>query len=277
MNAPRRLKRGAFLVPSLLTTANMALGFYALVQAVLGFTKGLGGAVFFDRSAIAIGWAIIFDGWDGRVARLMNATSDFGRELDSLADCITFGLAPAFLAYAWGIAAVDPYTVGPFHEHLHRAGLVICFLFLVCGAARLARFNISTNPIPTNPGKPGRKYFVGLAIPAGAGVIAAIVHFENGQVNDWVGWPVMWMAIVLGTSLLMVSTWRYYSFKDIHLGRANIVLIAAVLGLVYLFSEQVLLLVALLYTGSGVVFRIAHMFRRKPQPRPELTPVEGAQ
>ena len=184
MNAPRRLKRGAFLVPSLLTTANMALGFYALVQAVLGFTKGLGGAVFFDRSAIAIGWAIIFDGWDGRVARLMNATSDFGRELDSLADCITFGLAPAFLAYAWGIAAVDPYTVGPFHEHLHRAGLVICFLFLVCGAARLARFNISTNPIPTNPGKPGRKYFVGLAIPAGAGVIAAIVHFENGQVND---------------------------------------------------------------------------------------------
>jgi CDP-diacylglycerol--serine O-phosphatidyltransferase len=277
MKAPRRLKRGAFLIPSLLTTANMALGFYALVQAVLGFTKGLSGAAFFDRSAIAIGWAILFDGWDGRVARMMNATSDFGRELDSLADCVTFGLAPAFLAYAWGIAAVDPYTVGPFHEHLHRAGLLVCFLFLVCGAARLARFNISTNPIPTNPGKPGRKYFVGLAIPAGAGVIAAIVHFQKGEVNDWVGWPVMWMAIVLGTSLLMVSTWRYYSFKDIHFGRANIVLVATVFGLIYLYSEVVLLLVAVLYTGSGVVFRIAHMFRRKTQARPELTPAENTQ
>jgi len=253
----------------------MALGFYALVQAVQGYTKGLAGAAYFDRSALAVGWAVLFDGWDGRVARIMNATSDFGRELDSLADCITFGVAPAFLAYAWGIAAVDPYTFGPFHDHLHRAGLFVCFLFLVCGAARLARFNISTNPIPTNPGKPGRKYFVGLAIPAGAGLIAAIVHYENGQVNDWVGWPVMWMAIVLGTALLMVSTWRYYSFKDIHLGRVNIVLIATVFGLIYLYSEVVLLLVAVLYTGSGVVFRVAHMFRRKPQP--ELTPAANAQ
>jgi CDP-diacylglycerol--serine O-phosphatidyltransferase len=278
MKAPRRLRRGAFLIPSLLTTANMALGFYALVQAVLGYTKGLGsGAPFFDRSALAIGWAILFDGWDGRVARMMNATSDFGRELDSLADCVTFGVAPAFLAYAWGIAAVDPYTAGPFHEQLHRAGLFVCFLFLVCGAARLARFNISTNPLPTNPGKPGRKYFVGLAIPAGAGVIASIVHYRNGEVNDWVGWPVMWMAIVLGSALLMVSTWRYYSFKDIHFGRTNIVMIATVFGLIYLASEQVLLLVAVLYAGSGVVFRVVHMFRRKPQPRPELTPAENAQ
>lgn len=277
MKTPRRLKRGAFLIPSLLTTANMALGFYALVQAVHGYTLGQSGAASFDRAALAIGWAVLFDGWDGRVARIMNATSDFGRELDSLADCVTFGVAPAFLAYAWGIAAVDPYTVGPFHDHLHRAGLFVCFLFLVCGAARLARFNISTNPIPTNPGKPGRKYFVGLAIPAGAGVIAAIVHYQNGQVNDWVGWPVMWMAIVLGAALLMVSTWRYYSFKDIQFGRANIVLIATVFGLIYFYSEEVLLLVAVLYTGSGVVFRIAHMFRRKPPSGPALTLAEDAQ
>ncbi|SRR5579871_388493 len=277
MKAPRRLKRGAFLIPSLLTTANMALGFYALIQAVRGYTLGVAGAQSFDRSAVAIGWAILFDGWDGRAARLMNATSDFGRELDSLADCITFGLAPAFLAYAWGIAAVDPHTAGPFAEHLHRAGLVICFLFLVCGAARLARFNISHDPIPANPGKPGKKYFVGLAIPAGAGVIAAIVHYENGQVNDWVGWPVMWMAIVLGTALLMVSTWRYYSFKDIHFNRVNIVLIAAVFGAIYFNSEIVLLLIAVIYTGSGVVLRVAHMFRRRPHPQAELTPAEHTQ
>src|SRR5882724_13675272 len=138
----RRLRRGAFLIPSLLTTANMFLGFYAVVQAVKGHGLGAGGAANFDNAAKAIGWAVVFDGWDGRVARMMNACSDFGRELDSLADCITFGLAPAFLAYAWGIAAVGPYTAGQFQPYLQRAGLAICFLFLVCGAARLARFNI---------------------------------------------------------------------------------------------------------------------------------------
>jgi CDP-diacylglycerol--serine O-phosphatidyltransferase len=277
VTSTRRLKRGAFLVPSLLTTANMFLGFYALIQAVRGHVLGVAGATYFDASAKAIGWAILFDGWDGRVARILNATSDFGRELDSLADCITFGLAPAFLAYAWGVAAVDPITAGPLQSHFERWGLGICFLFLTCGAARLARFNISTNPIPANPGKPGRKYFVGLAIPAGAGVIAAIIHFENGQVNQWTGWPVMWLAIVLGTALLMVSNWRYYSFKEIRLGRGgrnNVIMIAALIVSVYYYSEVVLLLIAVVYTMSGVIFRIGAMFRRRP---PQLPPaVENA-
>jgi CDP-diacylglycerol--serine O-phosphatidyltransferase len=273
----RRAKRGAYLLPSLLTTANLFLGFYALIQAVRGHVLGVAGAAYFDSSAKAIGWAILFDGWDGRVARILNATSDFGRELDSLADCVTFGLAPAFLAYAWGIAAVDPATAGILRPHFDSWGLGICFIFLTCGAARLARFNISTNPIPANPGKPGRKYFVGLAIPAGAGVIAGIVHFQNGQVNQWTGWPVMWLAIVLGTALLMVSNWRYYSFKEIRLGRgsrANVIWIAILLVAIYNASEVVLLLIAVVYTLSGVVFRIGSMLRRKP---PQLPPaVENA-
>lgn len=273
----RHLKRGVFLIPSLLTIANMFLGFYALIQAVRGHVLGVAGAAHFDSAAKAIGWAILFDGWDGRAARMMNATSDFGRELDSLADCVTFGLAPAFLAYAWGIAAVDPATAGMLQPHFDRWGLAICFLFLTCGAARLARFNISTNPIPANPGKPGRKYFVGLAIPAGAGVIAGIVHFQNGRVNDWVGWPVMWLAIVLGTALLMVSNWRYYSFKDLRLGRGsrnNVIMIAALFVAIYYYSEKVLLLIAVTYTLSGVVFRLTAMFRHRP-PAPQI-PVENA-
>ncbi len=274
---PRRQRRGAYLLPSLLTTANMFLGFYAIVQALRGHDLGAAGAQYFDSSAKAIGWAVLFDGWDGRVARMMNAPSDFGRELDSLADCITFGMAPAFLAYVWGIAAVDPSTAGMLQPHLHRLGLSVCFLFLVCGALRLARFNISTNPVPANPGKPGRKYFVGLAIPAGAGVLAAIVHFENGAVNQWVGWPVMWLAIVVGTSLLMVSNWRYFSFKDIRLnldkGRTNIVLVAALFIAIYVWSEAVLLGIAVIYTLSGVLFRITAMFRRKPALPVEALPV----
>lgn len=271
MTPHRRFRRGAYAIPSLLTTANMFLGFYALIQAVQGYVRGAAGAAFFDSSAMAIGWAILFDGWDGRVARMMNVTSDFGRELDSLADCITFGLAPAFLAYAWGVAAVDPATSGVLQPHFQRWGIGICFLFLTCGAARLARFNISTNPIPANPGKPGRKYFVGLAIPAGAGVIAGIIHFRDGEVVQWVGWPVLWLAVVLGTALLMISNWRYYSFKEMRLGRGgrnNVIMIAALFAAVYFYSEKVLLVIALGYALSGVVFRITSFFRRRPQPPP---------
>src|SRR5947208_633986 len=124
---PRRHRRAAYLLPSLLTTANMFLGFYAIVQALRGHDLGAAGAQYFDSSAKAIGWAVLFDGWDGRVARMMNATSDFGRELDSLADCITFGMAPAFLAYVWGIAAVDPSTAGMMQPHLRELGLSVCF------------------------------------------------------------------------------------------------------------------------------------------------------
>lgn len=278
--APKRPGRGAYLFPSLITVGNMFLGFYALVQVMRGSLAASAAATaHFDAAAKAIGWAILFDGWDGRVARMMRTTSDFGREFDSLADVVTFGVAPAFLAYAWGIAAVDPSTAGIFHEHIHRAGLFLSFLFLICGAARLARFNIQTNPVPSNPGRPDRKYFVGLPIPAGAGMVAAMVHVRNGQANDWWGWPVMWLAVVLGTSLLMVSNWRYYSFKDIdprrQRGFVTVVSIAALIGSIWYYSEPVLLAIAVTYLGSGVVFKLAHMFRRR-KPQPELTPAENA-
>lgn len=275
----RRPSRGAYLLPSLITVGNIFLGFYALLQAIRGGMAGAAGGPYFDSAAKAIGWAILFDGWDGRVARMTGTTSDFGREFDSLADVITFGIAPAILAFLWGVAAVDPGNAGVFSEHIRRAGLFISFLFLVCGAARLARFNIQTNPVPSNPGRPGKKYFVGLPIPAGAGVIAAVVHFDNGRPSELWGWPVMWLALVLGTALLMVSTWRYWSFKDIDFRRqrgfVNVVVIAALVGAIWFYSEPVLLVIAGTYMGSGVVFKLAHMFRRH-KPQPGLTPAENA-
>src|SRR5205085_6944407 len=133
-----------------------------------------------------------------------------GREMDSLADVISFGIAPAFLAFTWGVQFVDPALGEKFLSHLSNAGTFIAFLFLLCGAARLARFNIQKNPIPKNPGRPDRKYFVGLPIPAAAALVAAVVYGLGSDPLVW--WPasVVWLALLLLLGFLMVSTWRYY-------------------------------------------------------------------
>ena len=136
-----------------------------------------------DNAAKAIGFAVLFDGLDGRIARMTGTSSDFGKELDSLADVITFGVAPAiagldlgFSSHASSVALTGTDNV---HIKLTQLGAIASFLFLIAGASRLARFNITSNPQPSNPGRPGKKYFVGMPIPAGAGVIAAVVHFSG--------------------------------------------------------------------------------------------------
>ena len=148
---------------------------------------------------------------------MTGTTSDFGRELDSLADAITFGVAPAMLAWTWGFHLMPPVllTQGQWHIKLTQLGAIASFLFLIAGASRLARFNITSNPQPSNPGRPGKKYFVGMPIPAGAGVIAAVVHFAEGDplVSSYMA--LAWSAMVTTVGYLMVSTWRFYSFKDI--------------------------------------------------------------
>jgi CDP-diacylglycerol--serine O-phosphatidyltransferase len=140
--------RGMYLLPSLFTAGNIAAGYYAITQSVQGSAADHG---YFDRAALAIGAAALLDGVDGFVARLTRTTSDFGRELDSLADVITFGVAPSLLAYIWGFRML-PVTVlhGTLRENVVHAGVFVCFLFLICGASRLARFNISVNPQPRN-------------------------------------------------------------------------------------------------------------------------------
>jgi CDP-diacylglycerol---serine O-phosphatidyltransferase len=278
----RRLRKGMYILPSIFTAANVLLGYYAILQVVHGAIQyavasatqsPVQQAWHFDNAAKAIGFAVLFDGLDGRIARMTNTTSDFGRELDSLADVITFGIAPALLAWAWGfqqisaeISSQDMATLLP------RLGAVASFLFLIAGASRLARFNISSNPQPSNPGRPGRKYFVGMPIPAGAGVIAAAVHFQHGEPLPWWGTSLTWLVVIVLTAYLMVSTWRFYSFKDINLRARQpfrlIVIFGLLLSGILLFSGPVLLFIAMTYMFSGIFWRLHWIFRRRRNPPP---------
>ena len=254
-----------YILPSLFTTANMALGFYAIVEVIHATANQFW---HLDNAAKAIGFAVLFDGLDGRIARMTGTSSDFGRELDSLADVITFGVAPAMLAWTWGFYLMPPVLLTEWHIKLTQLGAIASFLFLIAGASRLARFNITNNPQPSNPGRPGKKYFVGMPIPAGAGVIAAVVHFESGDpVQSWYT-ALTWLAMVATVGYLMVSTWRFYSFKDIdfrsrHPFRLIIVLGALFYG-IWQFSGPVLFGVALMYMFSGVFWRLQWIFRRRP-------------
>jgi CDP-diacylglycerol---serine O-phosphatidyltransferase len=266
---PRRMSKGMYILPSLFTTGNMAAGFYAILEVVHA------SAVSFwhlDNAAKAIGFAVLFDGLDGRVARMTGTSSDFGKELDSLADVITFGVAPAMLAWTWGFHLMPPVALTDWNIKLTQLGAIAAFLFLMAGASRLARFNITSNPQPTNPGRPGKKYFVGMPIPAGAGVIAAVVHFQSGvPLASWYT-AMTWLAMVAAVGYLMVSTWRFYSFKDIDFASRRpfrlIILLGGLFAGIWFFSKPVLFAVALLYTFSGVFWRLQWMLRRRKQPPP---------
>jgi CDP-diacylglycerol---serine O-phosphatidyltransferase len=153
----RRPRKGLFVLPSAFTAANIAAGYYAISQSILGVA---GDASHFDHAAQAIGIAIVLDFFDGGIARLTNTASAFGRELDSLADVITFGVAPAVLAWMWGFRMLPPNFDPDARARVLQLGGIATFVFLLAGAARLARFNIQVNPQPLNPGRPGRKYFV---------------------------------------------------------------------------------------------------------------------
>src|SRR5208283_5331207 len=273
-----KLRKGMYILPSLFTTGNIAAGFYAILQTVHGSSAE---PWHMDFAAKAIGFAVLFDGIDGRIARMTNTASDFGRELDSLADVITFGVAPALLAWMWGFHLLPVVKVFPdLHLKLTQLGSIACFAFLVAGASRLARFNIAKNPQPSNPGRPGKKYFVGMPIPAGAGVIAAVVHYSGGEpVTSWVT-AISWLMMVVVVGYLMVSTWRFYSFKDIDFRSRRpfrlIVVIAVVVALIARFSRPTLFAIAILYMASGVLWRLQWIFRRKTPPTPpayrEATP-----
>lgn len=273
----RRFRKGIHLLPSLFTTLNMALGYYALYHSIQGSAAE---PWHYDNAAKAIGFAIVFDGLDGRIARMTNTVSDFGREFDSLADVITFGVAPAFLAWMWGFRLLAPLNGADLIARVVQLGAIATFLFLVAGASRLARFNIQVNPQPSNPGRPGKKYFVGMPIPAGAGVIAAVVHFTDGVpvVTWWMG--LIWAALVFVTGYLMISTWRFYSFKDIDFRSRRpfwvVVIVAGVIACIRYFSEYFLFLLALFYMLSGVLARLMYILRRRGSPPPpplEATPV----
>jgi len=260
----RRPSRGMYVLPSLFTAGNIAAGYYAITQSIQGTA---GDPAFFDHAALAIGFAVLFDGVDGMIARMTNTASDFGKELDSLADVITFGVAPSLLAYLWGFRQLTQTGYPLMRERVIHLGIFICFLYLICGASRLARFNISVNPQPRNPGRPGKKYFVGMPIPAGAGVIASVVHFESGSPVEDPRLAIVWLCLILFTGFLMVSTWRFWSGKEISLGQRHpfqlVAVIVAIGVLIALYSEYVLIIIALGYLVSGVLARLAYSWGQK--------------
>ena len=234
---PRRVRRGASILPSLFTTGNLFLGFWAVVKTYQGN---------YGEAAPLIGWAFVLDMLDGRIARLTGTTSEFGGELDSLADVISFGVAPALLAYAWAFGTVP------------RAGWLAAFLFVVCGALRLARFNVQRHTIDS-------RYFVGLPIPAAAGQVAALVHFLPEPIGArYQAVPVL--AVVVTLSFLMVSTFRYPSFKSLDLrtrrSYINVLGIALLFLLIALHPEWVLLAAASLYSLSAPAVYLVSLTRR---------------
>ncbi len=242
-----RLRRRAYLLPSIFTVANMLFGFYAVVLGLRGR---------FAPAALLIFAAAILDSLDGRIARMTGTESDFGKEYDSLADLVTFGMAPALLAYLWGL------------EELGRAGWLAPLFFLVCTATRLARFNVQTRKVD-------KRYFVGLPSPAAAGALASILFVVPD--GDWKPWfNLLLMGVLLALAMLMVSTFRYPSFKQVDLRRGwsyRVVLpIAAVLLLAAFHVEAFLVSASSLYAASGPWLWLRGKLRHShgaPDPAPE--------
>lgn len=271
-----RLRRGMYLLPSLFTACNIGAGYFSITQTIAALSGG-DARSHLNLAAIAILFAIPFDALDGRIARMTNTCSDFGKELDSLADVITFGVAPSLLAYIWGFSFLPDSVAPQLRQHLVQAGVFVCFLYLIGGASRLARFNISPDAQPRNPGRPDRKYFVGMPIPAAAGLLAATVHFFNGYpVESW--WvSALWLLLVGLSGFLMVSTWRFWSGKEINLTRRHpfqlLVVLAFVLYLTFSYSSVLLIAGALVYTFSGIWARAAYSWsRRRRHPSREAKP-----
>lgn len=272
----RGLKKGLYLIPSAFTAANIAMGFYAVMSALRGYQLIGGGteeeiaraAIHFDNAAKAIGWAVLFDMLDGRIARMTKTTTEIGVQLDSIADVLTFGIAPAVLTYAWGYGSA--LAEG---SDAHKLGWFLSFMYLICGAFRLARFNVqATRPRLLAEGtiKLDKKSFVGLPIPAAAGLIAAIIHFAPLPLKQYgteLGslYSGLLMALVAALSALMVSTFRYTSFKTVGSSwrstRVAILVVASVGMLFWLYSRYVILIVAAAYVLHGLLMRAGAIFR----------------
>lgn len=276
-NPPRRgLKKGLYLIPSLFTAANIAMGFFSVMASVRGFQL-LGesppnlnaAAAHFDSAAIAIGLAVVFDMLDGRIARMTRTTTEIGIQLDSIADVVTFGLAPAVLAYVWGYGA--SLVEG---TKLHQLAWFLSFMYLMCGAFRLARFNVqASRPRILAEGTPkvDKKSFVGLPIPVAGGLIAAIVHFAPEPLMSFGPekakiYSGLLMILVGFLSAMMVSTLRFSSFKTVGTrtrSMRTIILVLAMGMLIVLYSQYVLLIIAITYILHGLGSRVVGMIWRR--------------
>jgi CDP-diacylglycerol--serine O-phosphatidyltransferase len=270
------LKKGVYLVPSFFTAMNILAGFYSLMATMNGFhqleigdlSKAAG---WFDYGAIAIGWAFVCDCLDGRIARMTKSTTEIGIQLDSLADIVSFGLAPAILAYAWGYGtALQDWS------NARQLAWFLSFMFVICGGFRLARFNVqASRPRPLAEGTPkvDKKSFVGLPIPVAGCLVASIVHFAPTPIkyapNHAALLAILMMVLMAFLGLLMVSTLRFTSFKSVGTGRRNarlVIAMIALVGLIYLYSQWVLLVLVIGYVVHGLLSRgLTSLGRRSPE------------
>ncbi len=251
-----RLRRGIYLLSSFFTVINLLCGYYAVLAALHG------GGENFDYAARAIGFAILFDSLDGRIARMTGTTTEFGKQFDSLADVVSFGIAPAVLAYAWGVRGLMNGDTAAASQ-IAKLGWFVGLAFVICCAWRLARFNVQGMA----PGS--SRYFVGLPTPAAAGVLAAIVHayaWKVPLIEDW-RWSMAWMGLAAVLAALMTSTVRYYSFKDIAWTRRQpslaIVLVALLVGATFFYSKVALLVLATSYAAVGIVLHVVRVVRHR--------------
>lgn len=233
-------RRGVYLLPNLLTSAALFAAFYSIISGINGK---------FEIAAIAILAAGFLDGMDGRVARMTNTQSDFGVQYDSLADLISFGLAPALLAFNWSLSSlIETSTLAG------KLGWSAAFLFVACAALRLARFN-------TQAGVADKRYFQGLASPAAAGTLVFTIWFfiDNGIAGETVNWLIFVETIVL--AILMFSKVRYFSFK---VGRDGdkvpgvwILLAVLIIVLLALDPPIVGMIFGCVYVLSGIIITMA--------------------
>ena len=234
----RGIRRGVALLPSMFTLANLFCGWACVVHAMRGELA---------TAAPFVGIAVVLDMLDGRIARMTGTSSDFGVQLDSLADLISFGMAPAVLAFQWGLIPMG------------RVGWAVGFIYLTAAALRLARFNIQVNT--------DKRYFIGLPSPAAAGLVASTVFYFPGGLAAK---PLAWLGVVLlmVPALLMVSTIRFQSFKTFDLGMRRgwrgLLLVAAGLALLSSYPHEVLIVMAYTYFASGFVGEFLSRGSRKP-------------
>lgn len=252
-----RRRRGIYLLPNLLTTTALFFGFYAMVAAINNE---------FQSAAIGVLVAMVMDGLDGRVARLTNTQSDFGVQYDSIADMVSFGVAPALVMYQWALA-----DLASFGAVWGKLGWLGAFIYAACAGLRLARFN-------TQSGVIDKRYFQGLPSPSAAAVIAGMVWAGNrlGMDGVVIGIPALMLTVLAG--ILMVSNIRYYSFKEIdfryRVPFIAMVLLVLVLAVTSVHPPMVLFLAALVYMGSGPALTVAQRRRRRNRAAAERPPLE---
>ena len=252
-------RRGVYILPGLFTVGNLLCGFYAILATLKGGTTDL------DDAARAIGFAILFDAFDGFIARATGTNTEFGKQFDSLADMVSFGIAPAILAFSWGVQALlaSRRSRGAPRLSARLAGEpgLRDLLRLASGSLQRSRHG------PAG----GLKYFVGMPTPAAAGMIAAVVHAFKFPLEDW-RWSVPWLALVLALAFLMVSSVRYPSFKQIPWGKRQhslmIVVGAILIWSIVVYSEIVLILIASGYLVAGFTLYLIRLVRHRLVSRP---------